>query len=799
MRSMLKKQVVGLKLSNKVKNIFVFIVNKQIKNHYKKIILVVIFIWYLFFSLPSKLFNYSTSTVLFDAQGELLAAKLAADEQWRFSEIDSVPGKFEKCLLQFEDAYFYKHPGFNPISIGKAAITNIKAKKIVRGGSTITMQTIRLARNKKRRSLYEKVVELILATRLELRYSKKEILRKYVSNTPYGGNIVGLPAAAWRYYGRSPYKLSWGESAMLAVLPNAPSLLYPGKNHDKLKDKRDRLLTKLWRKQIIDSTTCFLAQQEVIPNKPKRLPNDTQHLLHRIAKSKRKGKQIITTLNKRIQETTVAIIERNLKLLRSNHIYNSACIVVEVESGEVISYVGNSKNATNNQGKDVDIIMSPRSTGSILKPILYALAIEDGTIMPKSLLADIPTQIAGYSPQNYNKTYDGAVPADIALARSLNIPAVRLLRDYKYPLFHEKLRELGITTLKNNANHYGLSLILGGAEANLWELTGLYASFARSVQQYSVKSSLGTNLHVPKIVKEKQKGKAMPVNTGALYLMFQAMLGVNRPVQEAGWEYYAKNQKIAWKTGTSFGNRDAWAIGLNNKYAVGIWVGNADGEGRAALTGINSAAPILFDIFKQFDTSQWYNPPYEFLREVKACKRSGYRASKICPETTTVLVPKAGERSAICNYHKKIHLSADGAYQVNSSCEKPHKMLHKSWFVLPPVMEWYYKKKNSDYEVLPPLKPNCDLASRKVMEVIYPKKFSKLFIPREINGKKGVLIFKAAHTNPDTTIFWHIDSEYVGATEKNHELSVQPNIGIHVLTLVDSQGNKEVKKFEVVE
>lgn len=756
----------------------------------------VVLIWYIFFSLPSKLFKVPTSTVLFDKNHQLLAAKLATDEQWRFSKIDSVPYKFEQCLLQFEDAYFYKHPGFNPVSIFKATVDNIKAKKIVRGGSTITMQTIRLARNKKQRNLYQKVVELILATRLELGKSKKEILEQYVSNTPYGGNIVGLPAASWRYYGRSPYKLSWGESATLAVLPNAPSLLYPGKNHDKLKEKRDRLLTKLWKEEIIDSTTCFLAQQEPIPDKPKRLPNNTQHLLHRVGKSELKGQQIITTLDKQIQEKTVDIIERNLTPLRSNHIYNSACVVVEVDTGNVIAYIGNSKNSKQNKGKDVDVIVAPRSTGSILKPVLYALALEDGTILPEALLPDIPTQIAGYSPQNYNKTYDGAVPAKVALARSLNIPAVRLLREYKYPRFHQKLQQLGLTTLNNNADRYGLSLILGGAEANLWELTGLYASFARSVKNQDSKKA---DLQFPSFMHSEHKEKSMPIDKGALYLMLKAMQEVSRPTQEAGWEYYARNQKIAWKTGTSFGNRDAWAIGVSHKYAVGVWVGNADGEGRATLTGINSAAPILFDVFKQFDTSTWFTPPYEYLRDVKTCKHSGYRASRICPDIETILVPKGGENARICTYHRKIHLSQDGAYQVNSSCEQPHKMRHESWFVLPPVMEWYYKQKNGTYKSLPPLKPDCSLALTNVMEVIYPKRLSKLFIPKEINGEKGAIIFKVAHPSPETTVFWHIDNEFVGSTVRLHELSVQPKIGSHQLTLVDSNGNRVIKKFQVVE
>lgn len=768
-----------------------------LKRHFKKILILFLGIWY-WFSLPKNLFEKGTSTVIFDEKGELLGAKLAKDEQWRFSEIDTIPFKFEQCILQFEDAYFYRHPGFNPISLTKSFIANVKAKKIVRGGSTINMQTIRLSRGSKKRTIYQKMVELILATRLEIRYSKKEILNKYVSHTPYGGNVVGLSAAAWRYYGRSPKSLSWGESATLAVLPNAPSLLYPGKNHYKLKEKRDRLLNKLWKENIIDSITCYLAKQEKIPSKPKKLPQNTQHLLHKIHQSSYQGKQVKTTLQKELQNRTVAIVERNTKELKYNHVHNSACLIIEIDTGNILTYVGNSINSTNKQGKDVDIIVSPRSTGSVLKPFLYAMSIEDALILPQSLLPDIPTQIAGYAPENYNKTYSGAVKASEALARSLNIPAVRLLRDYKYPRFHEKLKKLGLSTLSDNPDRYGLSLILGGAEANLFELTGIYAALAKNVKTAALENFTNT-IKTPKYIEfQKQKSIENPIDIGALHLMFEAMKTVGRPDQEMGWEQYASTQQIAWKTGTSFGNRDAWAIGVSNNYAVGIWVGNADGEGRANLTGINSAAPILFDVFKQFNTSQWWDTPYEFLKEIKVCKHSGYKYSNNCEEAKIVFSTKQSENVPSCSFHKKVQLSLDEKYQVTSECTSPFSLVHKNWFVLPPIMEWYYKKTNVNYKVLPPYKKNCNKFNAEVMEIIYPKRNSKLFIPKEINGKKGALVFKIAHSNPNATIFWHIDNKFLQSTKTLHEVSTSPIVGTHILTLVDDQGNTTTRKFEII-
>ena len=418
------------------------------------------------------------------------------------------------------------------------------------------------------------------------------------------------------------------------------------------------------------------------------------------------------------------------------------------------------------------------------------------------LLADIPTQIAGYSPQNYNKTYDGAVPAHQALARSLNVPAVRLLREYKYERFHHKLQKLGITSLNQPADHYGLSLILGGAEANLWELCGVYASLGRVLKNYEKNDSkyFKEDMHMPYFAGKQPKGdNYSPINAGSLWLMFNAMKELNKPAQEFGWQFFNTLQNIAWKTGTSFGNRDAWAIGVSTNYVVGIWVGNADGEGRPELTGINSAAPIMFDVFKMFKTNEWFAPPYDDLKQIEICKQSGCKASTICPNIDTVWVQASGVKSKVCPYHKLIHLSKDGLYRVNTTCAEPTEIQNVAWFVLPPVMEWYYKYKNSEYKALPPFKPDCIEQISKNMDIIYPKTLTKIFIPKEIDGKLGKVIFKIAHRNTSSIIYWHIDNEYIGQTVNFHQMALQPNIGKHKLTLVDENGETLEKWFTIVE
>jgi len=585
------------------------LVNLIKRNKTKSILLAILLIWY-YFALPKQLFSEPTSTVVESAEGELLAAQIARDEQWRFPHTNRIPKKFKKCIVIFEDAYFYKHPGFNPISIGKAFWQNIQSGGVKRGGSTLTQQVIRLSRKGKKRTYFEKLIEIILATRLELGYSKNDILALYTSNAPFGGNVVGLDMASWRYFGRSPDDLSWAESATLAVLPNAPSLIYPGKNQQRLLDKRNRVLKKLHDENTIDKLTYELAIQEKLPQKPYPLPQTTPHLLHLVNKTNR-GKRIQTSVKKALQQRVNTIVKNHYNNLQQNQIYNIGVLVLEVKTRKVLAYVGNSPTDIAHQ-KDVDIIDKPRSTGSILKPFLYAAMLDAGEILPNTLVADVPTQIANYNPKNFNLEYDGAVPASRALSRSLNVPAVRMLQQFGLDRFHHYVKELGLRDIKYNANHYGLSLILGGAESNLWDLCKSYAAMSSTInhydethgQYYDNEFVNPTFLASEKINFGKLSTEKTIFDAGSIYLTYQSLKEVNRPEGDENWQFFDSSKEIAWKTGTSFGFRDAWAIGSTKDYVVGVWVGNADGEGRPGLVGLSTAAPILFDVFDVLPKSE---------------------------------------------------------------------------------------------------------------------------------------------------------------------------------------------------
>ncbi|HNS28933.1 MAG TPA: penicillin-binding protein 1C [Tenuifilaceae bacterium] len=788
-------------------------VGLKVENSKKTIHRVPLFLWVavftglLFIALyqPKNYFNDPTSTVLYASNGDLLAATVAADGQYRFPMADSIPWKFNRCILTFEDRYFYMHPGINPFSLARAAWQNLREGRIVSGGSTITMQVARLKRKGKSRTFYEKAMEMLMAIRLELNFSKKHILSLYASNAPYGGNVVGIEAAAWRYYGRTAHELSWAESAALAVLPNSPALVFPGRNPFALENKRNNLLKKLYQQGDIDSITYVLSLLEPLPQKPTPLPLLAPHLLTRSISDGKKGEDVRTTINRFLQVRSMEILERHRLRLSGNQIHNAALLIVEVETGNALAYVGNMPGSE--FGGDVDIITSPRSTGSILKPFLYAAMLHQGKILPNSLVPDIPTQIGNFTPKNFYPVYDGAVPASRALSRSLNVPAVRMLYQYGVAPFHHLLKGLGLTTITRSADNYGLSLILGGAEATLWDLAGVYAGMARTLNHFRKLESRydKSDYRAPAYVKSTKESPRQLIqfhsilDASAIYFTFDAMRNVARPDELVGWRYFASSRSVAWKTGTSFGHRDAWAIGLNPRYVVAVWVGNASGEGRPNLTGISAAAPILFDVFEMLPPSPWFEMPVDDMARVAICRYSGHRASPICEPVDTVWIPMKGLETTACPYHRIVHLNPEKIFRVTDRCMSVSEMVLESWFILPPAMEWFYKSKNPHYSVLPPYEKGCEPEQESApMALLYPRVSGvTITIPRDLDGKPGEAVFEAAHRIDGTTIYWHLDGEYMGATKSFHRMAFNPGAGLHRLTLVDGEGNMLEVTFRI--
>ena len=736
------------------------------------------------FCLPRQLFHVPYSTVVADRNNELLGARIAPDGQWRFPPRTTTPAKIQACFIEFEDNHFFHHWGVNPVSIGRAAYQNLKAGRVISGGSTITMQTIRLARNNPR-TFSEKFIEMIWATRLEFRYSKEKILSLYVSHAPFGGNVVGLDAAAWRYFGHSADDLSWAEAAMLAVLPNSPAMIHLSKSRQALLDKRNRLLTRLHTKGVLDDSSYELALSEPLPQEPKPLPQIAPHLTDYFYQT-RNGNYSVSTIDRGIQLQIEELIERwNGEFSRSD-IRNIAILIIDVQKNQPIAYCGNVHFNKTNSGNQVDIIRSPRSTGSILKPFLYYAMLQEGSILPHTLLPDIPININGFAPQNFSQQFEGAVPASEALARSLNIPTVTMLQRYGVPKFYNFLKQTGISTLTRPASHYGLSLILGGAEGTLWDITCAYTDMARCLKgldKTDCSLLLSDSAH--------NASSVVPTSSFspcAVWQTFEAIKEVNRP-EEIDWRTIPSMQTIAWKTGTSYGFRDAWAVGVTPRYAVGVWVGNATGEGKPGLVGARTAGPVMFDVFNLLPSSPWFVRPSEGFVDAEVCHLSGHLKGRFCEETDTILILPAGLKTEACPYHHRINLSADGTQRIYESCINTEAAIQKNWFTLPPVWEWYYKQRHPEYKPLPPFKPGCGEDILRPMQFVYPTMNARIFLPKQMDGSKSQLTFELVHSVPKATVYWHLDNNYLAETQDFHKISLLPSSGKHTITAVDNEGN----------
>jgi len=703
--------------------------------------LAVLLLAYLF-CLPRDLFKgVSYSTVVESAEGELLGARIAADGQWRFPPCDTVPKRLATALVQFEDRQFWWHPGVNPVAMGRALLQNLHSGHVVSGGSTLTMQVIRLSRQKER-TVWQKLIESVLALRLELRYPKQRILALYASHAPFGGNVVGLEAAAWRYFGRPASELSWAEAATLAVLPNAPSTLHLGKGREDLLQKRNRLLKRLLEHGDLSADTYEAALEEPLPDAPLPLPSYASHFVERCPK----GVRTRTGIRLPLQKAVSAVADRQSDDLAKEGVADLAVVVIDNASGEIVAYVGNASPERERTGVQVDIATSPRSTGSILKPFLFAAALQEGEILPHTLLPDIPVNLGGFAPQNFDRQFYGAVPASEALARSLNVPAVFLLRQYGVPKFHSLLQKAGLTTFTQSPDYYGLSLILGGGEGRLDEITRAYSAMATS-------------------------------GTLAVWYTLEALQEVNRP-DELDWRLIRSVRKAAWKTGTSYGFRDAWAVGMTPAYTIGVWAGNADGHGVPGLTGARTAGPVMFDILNLLPASdEWFEMPDQVGHDEMAlnanvgvyanvCTQSGMLATPDCP-AREMLIPAAGLQSEPCPYHRT------------------------GEFVLTPAMEWFYKPHHPEY-----VGTRSALPSQEI-EFIYPQSGTTLYLPRQLSGQVEGAVFRVAHHRSDATLWWHLDQTYVGETRFIHELRLAPAPGHHTLTVVDGDGNSTTIRFTV--
>ncbi len=734
-----------------------------------------------FISVPG--FDDPYSHVYVDKDGQLLAAYVAADGQYRFPQRESAAGKYLEALILFEDKDFFLHHGISLKSIGGALIQNIRAGRIVRGGSTITQQTIRLARKDPARTYIEKIVEAVYALKLDFTQSKKEILQAYIGHAPFGGNIVGADTAAWRLFGKRLSHLTWSEAALLAVLPNAPSSLHVGKRRAALKLKRDRLLVRLARQNHWPSETLTRRQLEPLPEKPIPFPQDASHMtLSPVSRTSANTHWHKTHLDRALQRTVQGLVDRHVSRLENRVADHAAALIVDVKTGQVKAYVGNTLRE--NMGHHNDMIRALRSPGSTLKPFLYEAALERGLRTTESLVADVPTNFSGFHPRNYFKKYLGAVPMRDALTRSLNVPAVELLSEYGVDPFLSRLKILGFNHLDRDASHYGLSLVLGGAEVTPWELARAYLHVARSAQGQTNM----TPVHF--------EGSLAPINTrlkqGSSYLVSEVLTGTKRPGTHTHWDMtdsFTSQQHISWKTGTSHGFRDAWSVGYTKDNVVVVWVGNADGHGNAELIGSVAAAPLFFDIWSRLPTSTSFEAGD--VRGVKLCSHSGHIAGPNCGQTVDGVVAESAVGHSLCAHCEQIWLDGHGE-RVNETCAA--EGLHTRKAFLPPAA-WRNHLPEGSFEQFQ-WSQACLGDAREQIELTYPPADYEILLATDLDGEEPSFQATVAYQGGGR-LYWYLDKQFMGYTKDSHVLSLSPRPGQHQLDVFSEKGAHVARSFVV--
>lgn len=760
--------------------------------------------------------NIFYSKTISDSKGEILYCFLTEDDKWRmYSELDEISPELKKAIVYKEDKYFYWHLGINPIAVARAFWNNSVQNKRTSGASTITMQVARLLYPKNRTYL-NKFIEMFRSFQLEWKYSKDEILQLYLNLVPYGSNIEGVKSASVLYLEKQPNHLSLAEITALSIIPNRPTSLLPGKNNELIIQERNKWLKRFEKDEIFEKEVIEDALTEHFNAKRHESPKKAPHFSLRMKNKFEDEINIKTNLNSAIQQKTELILKDFMRTYQGKNIHNSSAFVINNETMAVVGYVGSNNFFDNENAGQVDGINAVRQPGSTLKPLLYGMAIDAGILTPKSIVSDVPINYNGYAPVNYDKEYSGYISVEDALAKSLNVPAVKTLDELGISNFTDKLVACQFESIARRQELLGLSVVLGGCGTTLEELTKLYAAFANDGKFQAVNwlqevGDLKTNNRETtiksQILNEKQKTKKIKEETKnqikqvlsyeSNFMISEMMTNLERPDLPNFWQNTKDLPKIAWKTGTSYGRKDAWAIGFNKKYTVGVWVGNFDGEGVPEMTGSNSATPILFNIFKQIDAEHsrsWLKKP-ENLDIRLVCSESGNKPSERCEnQIFDYFIPLVSSQST-CTHLSKIYLSANDSISYCIDC-LPEVGYKSKWIVNhSPEIIALFENDNIGYEKIPPHYGKCEQVYKEGAPlIISPKKGSVYYI--DTNYPEEIML-ECQASKDATTIFWYIDDVFYKSTAPNENLFFEAKEGSMKVSCSDDLGRNSNIWFDV--
>jgi penicillin-binding protein 1C len=638
---------------------------------------------------------------VYSAEGVLLRAYLSQDEKWRLPvALEALPPFFVQGLLCLEDKRFWEHPGVDPLALGRALGQNVRAGRVVSGGSTLTMQVARLL-TPRPRTLRAKLIEALRALHLEWRLSKAQILTLYLTYAPYGGNIEGITAASHLYFGRSPAALTPAEAAFLFLLPQAPGR-WQTYTPPMWQAARHRTLERLAGCGLLTSEAVRQAANAPLPTGRQRFPRLAPHLADYVRQQYPLHPRLHTTIAIDVQRLLEQLVRRQQRTLAAQGIHNIAVLVVENATRAVRGVIGNFDALGTEHGQHIAAFTVPRSPGSTLKPLLYAFALDQAVILPETVLLDVPTRFAHYTPENFSGTYGGLVPAATALSQSLNVPFVHLLHDVGLDRFVSFLESGGLR-ITTDRHELGLSMIIGGIEVTPLELVKLYVNLANRGQRGKLHWLASADLPAP---------QAAWLSPEAVHLTNRALARRDRPDFPQRKAVAVSGPEIRWKTGTSQGRRDAWSVGYDDRFTVLVWLGNLDRTSRPALTGAASAAPMMFEMLEALRThpdTPGRGEPHSLpgLTEVEVCAFSGDRASAFCPLTTRVSGIRHRLPGHTCRFHKQILRDHDSGRRVLRGCDQGLRTALTSVLDLPAgVLQWM-RATWREHTLLPAFHPRC--------------------------------------------------------------------------------------------
>ncbi len=739
-----------------------------------------------------------------DRNGEPLRFFLPADDHWRFPvRLSELPPELPKALVASEDRRFWSHPGVDLPAIGRAAVANFRAGEVVSGASTIPMQIARMA-SPRRRTLWAKMIEAVRAVQLTAHVSKRRQLEIYLNLTPYGGNLEGVGAASWFYFGKPASQLSLGEIALLTALPRSPSRYDPTSHPVEARAARDRVLRQLAQRGAFSKSEIAEGLRQPLPTKKRRAPFEAPHFAERIARLSPGRARVRTTIDAATQRSAEELVRRRISELRALGIGNASTVVIELE-GEgrrsLRALVGSAGyDETSFQGQ-VDGSAARRSPGSTLKPFLYAMAFDDGRVLPESYLLDIPTDFGGYVAENYDDVYRGRSTVRDALIHSLNACAVRLLSEVGLERFHKQLLAGGLSTLDRPSSSYGLPLILGAGEVTLLDLVNLYATLGQG----------GLTRPVDMVVPEKSaQSRLRGVETSpkrlysaeAAALTTEILTDLKRPDLPESWQLATGVPAVAWKTGTSYGHRDAWAVGVSGRYAIGVWVGNFDGTPRQGISGSEHAGPLLFDLFRAIDRSAGSAgspkiPRGLRIEPIELCAVSRQLPTPDCPNRIQTVYLPGKTHLVACPIHRRAFVDAKTGELLGGDClNRPYRSVVLEFF--PPELVAWWLSQGMAVPSIPQPSPDCaSLPGHEPPKIVSPDPFTPYRLRKDAPASDQRIPLIARVGVGASRVWWYQNGILVASGAPGEKLFLAAEPGEHRLVVTDDFGRSDRGAYRV--